>query len=79
MAATVMLLVAGLPGRVLACASCYGASDSPLAQGMNWGIVTLLGFVGMVLGGISLFFVHIGRRSARFNAEQSQNPTDPQP
>ena len=25
----------------LACATCYGASDSPLAQGMNWGIATL--------------------------------------
>lgn len=79
LAVVLLALVAALPDRALACATCYGASDSPLAQGMNWGIVTLLGFVGMVLGGISLFFVHIGRRSARLNAEQSQNPTDQQP
>jgi hypothetical protein len=49
---------------VLACAACYGQSDSPLAEGMNWGIFTLLGVVAGVLGGIALFFVHIGRRSA---------------
>jgi len=80
LAAALLALLAGVPARVLACATCYGASDSPLAQGMNWGIVTLLAFVGMVLGSITLFFVHIGRRSARFNdAEQSQNPTDQQP
>lgn len=80
-AAASMLLLAGLPSRALACATCYGASDSPLAQGMNWGIVTLLAFVGLVLGCITVFFVHIGRRSARFNndnAEQSQNSTDQQ-
>lgn len=71
-----LALLAGLPGRALACATCYGASDSPLAQGMNWGIMTLLVVVGSVLGGITLFFVHIGRRSARFNAGQSQNQTD---
>jgi len=77
-AAAIMLLLAGLPSRALACATCYGASDSPLAQGMNWGIVTLLAFVGLVLGCITMFFVHVGRRSARFNAEQSQNSTDQQ-
>ena len=78
--AVAFAMLAGLPLNAPACASCYGASDSPLAQGMNWGIVTLLGFVGLVLGGISLFFVHIGRRSARLNAAgQSQNPTDQQP
>jgi len=77
--AAVLLTLTAVPTRVLACATCYGASDSPLAQGMNWGIVTLLAFVGLVLGSITVFFVHIGRRSARFNsAEQSQNSTDQQ-
>jgi hypothetical protein len=63
-----------------ACATCYGASDSPLAQGMNWGIVTLLGVVGSVLFGITAFFVHIGIKSARLNAgAPAQNSTDPNP
>lgn len=51
------------PGSALACATCYGASDSPLAQGMNWGIITLLVIVGGVLTCIVGFFVHIGWRS----------------
>lgn len=57
-----------------ACATCYGASDSPLAQGMNWGIITLLGVVGCVLAGITAFFVHVGIKSAKLNAD-GQSPT----
>lgn len=51
-----------------ACTSCYGKSDSPLAQGMNMGIMTLLGFVGAVLFGISAFFVYLARRSAMLSS-----------
>lgn len=62
----------------LACATCYGASDSPLAQGMNWGIVTLLGVIGAVLAGVVAFFVHVGVKSARLNAgENSQSDKIP--
>ncbi len=46
-----------------ACATCYGASDSPLAQGMNWGIMVLLGFIFSVLAGVTGFFVYIVRRA----------------
>jgi NhaP-type Na+/H+ or K+/H+ antiporter len=52
------------PASVLACAACYGASDSPMAKGMNWGIFSLLGVVTVVLGCIATFFVFIGKRSA---------------
>lgn len=55
-----------------ACTACYGQSDSSLAKGMNAGIYVLLGFVGMVLVGISGFFVFIVRRAAR--AEAVPNP-----
>ena len=61
------VLLAGMllqPGSLLACAACYGQSDSPLAQGMNWGIFSLLAVIGCVLSGIATFFVHIGRKSA---------------
>ncbi len=60
----VPLLLAGmLPARVWACPACYGVSDSPLAEGMNWGILTLLGVVGTVLTCFLVFFVHIVRKS----------------
>ena len=61
----VWVLVFGALPSARACATCYGASDSPLAQGMNWGILTLLGFIGAVLFGIVAFFVHVGRNAAR--------------
>ena len=66
---SILLLLAGLlPVRALACAACYGASDSPLAEGMNWGIFTLLGVVGTVLTCFLVFFVHIVRKSEAANA-----------
>jgi len=69
-------LLTGVLGLVtgssaLACATCYGASDSPLAQGMNWGIAALLGVIGSVLAGVVAFFVHVGVRSAKVNAGAS--------
>jgi hypothetical protein len=61
-------------GTLLACATCGGAhSTSPLAQGMNWGIFTLMGFIVTVLAGIALFFVHIVRK------EEAANPNPPPP
>jgi hypothetical protein len=51
------------PSPVLACAACTGKTDSPLAVGMNWGILTLLGFVVSVLSCFVVFFVHIARRT----------------
>src|SRR2546423_15389740 len=52
------------PGSVLACAACYGQSDSPMAQGMNWGIFSLLAVIVSVLGGIGGFFIFLARKSA---------------
>jgi heme/copper-type cytochrome/quinol oxidase subunit 2 len=72
-----VLLTAGIAlaaaPSALACATCYGASDSPLAQGMNWGIMVLLGFVGFVLTAVSSFFVYIVRRASAMEALASQN------
>ncbi len=47
-----------------ACAACYGQSDSPMAAGMNWGIMSLLGIIMVVLGGVAAFFVQVARRTA---------------
>jgi len=70
----VWVLVQGLPAA-LACTACYGKSDSALAKGMNNGIFVLLGFIGLVLVGVSLFFVFIIRRAARMQAQSRTFPT----
>jgi predicted Kef-type K+ transport protein len=54
---------ASAPTSLLACAACTGRTDSSLAVGMNWGIVTLLGFVLSVLSCVVVFFVHVARRT----------------
>jgi hypothetical protein len=63
------------PAAASACSVCYGASDSPLAKGMNMGIMVLLAFIGSVLLAITGFFVFIVRRAARLAAAQSQIQT----
>ena len=60
-----LLLGAALhPNSVFACAACYGQSDSPMAIGMNWGIMSLLVIVVGVLSGIATFFVYLARKSS---------------
>ena len=60
--------------RALACAACYGKSDSALAQGMNWGIFTLLGVIGVVLVGVASFFIFLIRRAALVAPEPAATP-----
>lgn len=69
-AALLMFQAASL--HVAACAVCYGASDSPLAEGMNWGIMTLLAVIGSVLAGVVAFFVHAARKGAGLKAANAQ-------
>ena len=76
------------PSGALACAACYGASDSPMASGMNWGIFSLLAMIVSVLGGVASFFIYLARKSAKMAAAASAQaatapsadlPTMPQP
>ena len=46
---TAVVVMIATPPELLACAACYGKSDSALAQGMNWGILSLLAVVGYIL------------------------------
>jgi heme/copper-type cytochrome/quinol oxidase subunit 2 len=62
------------PHSVWACAACYGQSDSPLARGMNWGILSLLGIVVLVLSGVAGFFVYLAKKSAAAGAELPPAP-----
>jgi hypothetical protein len=63
-ATAIVGIVALLPRSLLACAACYGQSDSAMAAGMNWGILSLLGIILFMLGGVAGFFVFLARRSA---------------
>ena len=70
-----LALLALLPAQdTFACAACYGKSDSPMAWGMNAGIMTLLVVIGVVLSGIAGFFVYIVKRSAKFPDSDPNNP-----
>lgn len=51
-----------------ACATCFGRSDSALAEGMNMGILFLLGVILTVLATLAGFFVYLARRAAAVRA-----------
>ncbi|HEV2209665.1 MAG TPA: hypothetical protein VG167_12870 [Verrucomicrobiae bacterium] len=60
----VFVALLGAPTGAWACAACYGASDAPMARGMNWGIFSLLGIIVIVLLAVAGFFVFLGRKAA---------------
>ncbi len=68
------LAMAATPQSLLACATCFGKSDSDLASAMNWGILSLLVVVVFVLGGIAAFFIYLARRAAITAAAETPVP-----
>ena len=69
-----LALVAFAPAKTFACAACYGGDiDSPMADGMNWGIFTLLAVVGTVLGAFLTFLIYAIRKSEAQAAAARQN------
>ena len=56
-----------------ACAMCYSSNvgDSPLAAGMNWGIMSLLVVVVFVLSSLASFFIFLAKKAA---AAARRNP-----
>ena len=58
-----LFLIFRLKQNTLACAACYGESDSPMAEGMNAGIFVLLIIIGGTLAAIAGFFLFIMRRA----------------
>ena len=67
-------LVALAPAKSFACAVCYGGDiDSPMADGMNWGIFTLLAFIGTVLGAFLTFLIYAIRKSEALHAAAQKN------
>ena len=69
-----LILAAGLaafsPSPLFACAACFGKSSDPLAHGMNWGILTLMGVVVLMLSSIATFFFFLIRREAAAQAKK---------
>ncbi len=58
-------LAALMPASVRACAVCFGAADSAMTEGMNAGILALLGVVGVVQVGFVALFLRFRQRSKR--------------
>jgi hypothetical protein len=57
------------PAKLFACAACYGANlDAPMAEGMNWAILTLGVVVATVLGAFLTFLIYAIRRSEALEA-----------
>ena len=52
-----------LPHTASACAVCFGNSDSPWRQALDWGVLVLLAVVLLVLGGVVAFFAHMAKRA----------------
>lgn len=54
----------GAPSVLLACPVCFGASDGPMLQGSNMGVLALLVVTLGMLGAFGLFFRTLARRAA---------------
>ena len=63
---TALALVSAFrPDSLLACAMCFnGNVDTPLTQGMTWGIFSLLAVIVTVLGSVASFAVFLARKAA---------------
>ncbi len=59
-------VVLGIAQPAMACPVCFGASDSPMAAGMNNGIFFLLGIIGTVQIGFVALFVSFRRRGTAY-------------
>jgi hypothetical protein len=55
-----------VPRAAIACPVCFGQSDSPLAQGVNMGVLFLLGTITAVLIGFASFMIYLARRAKVF-------------
>jgi len=62
--ATLVLVAA--PRVAFACPVCFGESDSPLAKGVNVGVLFLLGTITAVLVAFASFMIYLARRAKVF-------------
>ncbi|MDX1643570.1 MAG: hypothetical protein R3244_04330 [Thermoanaerobaculia bacterium] len=69
-AIVVLALAAAAPAS--ACATCFGASDSALTEGMNGAILTLLGIVAFVQVGFVALFARFFIRARRLRERKDR-------
>jgi hypothetical protein len=55
---------------LIACAVCFGASDSLQFKGAQVGILVLLAFTGCMLAAFAGFFLYLRRRQNLFDATE---------
>jgi heme/copper-type cytochrome/quinol oxidase subunit 2 len=67
--AALVMLASMAPRALLACAVCYGASDAAQTRGMNFGMITMLGVTGVVLGSFGGMIFCFARRARRHDTE----------
>ena len=67
-----LLAMVSLSPSALACATCFGESDSPLAAGVSWGILTMIVVAYSVLFSIIGFFIFVARRAAAMAALETE-------
>ena len=73
----ILFLVALAPPKIFACAACYGGNiDSPMADGMNWAILTLGVIITTVLAGFLTFLIYAIRKSEALNAAAPKTHPD---
>ena len=74
-----LMCALGYARPVWACATCFGAQDSPQTQGMNMAIFTLLGVTYALIGGMLTTALVLWRRnrtvSERADAEENAAPS----
>ena len=64
------------PRTVLACPVCFGATDSPMLQASNMGVLALLIVTLAMLGAFGLFFLHLMRRASAAAASNGAQPLE---
>ncbi len=64
-----LIIITILTANILfPCAVCYGNPDSPMAQGMNMGVLTLMGFIVFILCIIAYSILSIFIKSKNINS-----------
>jgi hypothetical protein len=61
--ALVTFVLVAAPRVAFACPVCFGENDSPLAAGINYGILAMLGVIGVLWVAFGSFFIYLRRRA----------------
>jgi hypothetical protein len=74
MAAVLAAGTIGAPADALACAVCIGNTQSSLRDGMNAGILALLGFALFMIVSFAIFFFYLWRKAKSVETSHGGDP-----